>query len=146
MVPKLFVFSKIFGFRIFTACFVNRKMPVYCIKKKNICFFSVNTKYISSRELKTSKFSLVLRTRENSDIFNSLDEIYFVFTSNNQISSIYLNILFSTHSLKYIWYSPKKKKKQILLYTKSSSSSTVKIYADVSLISVRFDISEISYQ
>ena len=36
----------------------------------------MNTKYISSRELKTSKFSLVLRTRENSDIFNSLDEIY----------------------------------------------------------------------
>ena len=32
VVPKLFVFSKIFGFCIFTACFVNRKMPVYCIK------------------------------------------------------------------------------------------------------------------
>ena len=32
VVPKLFVFSKNFGFCIFTACFVNRKMPVYCIK------------------------------------------------------------------------------------------------------------------
>ena len=34
MLPKLFVFSKILGFCIFTACFVNRKMPVYCITKK----------------------------------------------------------------------------------------------------------------
>ena len=77
MVPKLFVFSKIFGFCIFTACFVNRKMPLYCINKKKIYFLSVNTKYISSRDLKTSKFSIVLRTRENFDVFNSLDEIYF---------------------------------------------------------------------
>ena len=50
----------------------------------------MNTKYISSSELKTYKFSLVLRTRENSDVFNSLDEIYLVFTSKKQISSIYL--------------------------------------------------------
>ena len=47
---------------------------------KKVYFLSVNTKYISSRELKTSKFSLVLRTRENSDVFNPLDEIYLVFT------------------------------------------------------------------
>ena len=39
------------------------------------------TKYMSSRELKTSKFSFVLRTHENSDVFNTLDEIYLVFTS-----------------------------------------------------------------
>ena len=32
LVPKLFAFSKIFCFCIFTACFVNRKMPVYYIK------------------------------------------------------------------------------------------------------------------
>ena len=31
----------------------------------------------------------MLRTRENSDVFNSLDEIYLVFTSKKQISSIY---------------------------------------------------------
>ena len=37
--------------------------------------FLVNTKYMSSRELKTSKFSFVLRTHENSDVFNTLDEI-----------------------------------------------------------------------
>ena len=30
----------------------------------------------------------MLRTRENSDIFNSLDKIYLVFISNKQISSI----------------------------------------------------------
>ena len=29
-----------------------------------------------SRELKTSKFSLVLCTRKNSDVFDTLDEIY----------------------------------------------------------------------
>ena len=88
MIPKLFVFSTIFGFCIFTACFVNWKMPrkeqcgtkiicvfkdfffffflhfhrllcelenarvLYKIKRK-FAFFSVNTKYISSRELKT---------------------------------------------------------------------------------------------
>ena len=37
--------------------------------------------YISSRDLKTYNFSLVLRTRENFEVFNSLDEIYLVFTS-----------------------------------------------------------------
>ena len=36
---------------------------------------------MSSRELKTSKYSLVLRTRENSDVFDTLDEIYLLFTS-----------------------------------------------------------------
>ena len=41
--------------------------------KKKIPFFAVNTKYMSSRELKTLKVSLVLRTRENSDFFNTLD-------------------------------------------------------------------------
>ena len=37
----------------------------------------VITKNISSRELKTSKISLVLRTRENSNVFNTLDKIIF---------------------------------------------------------------------
>ena len=52
----------------------------YKILKENLLFF-INTKHISSSELKTSKISLVLHTRENSDVFNTLDEIYFVFTS-----------------------------------------------------------------
>ena len=49
-------------------------------KKYKISFF-VNTIYIPSRELKTSEFSLVLHTRENSDVFNILDEIYLVLIS-----------------------------------------------------------------
>ena len=47
---------------------------------EDIYFFEVNTKYISS-ELKTSKFSRVRSMSENLDVFNSLDEIYLVFTS-----------------------------------------------------------------
>ena len=49
-----------------------------CLK---VQFVALRFKYISSSELKTSKFSLVLRTRDNFDVFNSLDEIYLVFTS-----------------------------------------------------------------
>ena len=45
---------------------------------------------ISSRELKISEFSRVLCSRENSDVFNTLDEVYLVFISKKQISSIYL--------------------------------------------------------
>ena len=82
-------------------------MPVYCIKlKENLLFFSVNTKYISSRELKTSKFSRVLRTRRNSDVFNSVDEIYLVFTSKKQISSIYLKGLYISGTC-YLMYALK---------------------------------------
>ena len=48
-----------------------------CLLFTLLCFdVLVNTKYISSRELKTSKFSFVLRAHENSDVFNTLDEIY----------------------------------------------------------------------
>ena len=42
--------------------------------------FLVNTKHILSRELKTIAFSpvkILLFTRENSDVFNSLDELFF---------------------------------------------------------------------
>ena len=48
---------------------------------EDIYFFEVNTKYISSSELKTSEFSRVRSTSENFDVFNSRDEIYLVFTS-----------------------------------------------------------------
>ena len=47
---------------------------------EDIYFFEVNTKYISSSELKTSKFSRVRSTSENLDVFKSRDEIYLVFT------------------------------------------------------------------
>ena len=53
-------------------------------KIKRYFVFLVNTKYISSRELKTSKFSFVLRTHENSDVFNTLDVIYLVFTTKSK--------------------------------------------------------------
>ena len=49
--------------------------------KKKIYFFSKNTKNISSHVLKISVISLVLRTREITDIFNTFDEIYLVFIS-----------------------------------------------------------------
>ena len=43
---------------------------------EDVYFFEVNTKYISSSVLKTSEFSRVHSTSENSDAFNSRDEIY----------------------------------------------------------------------
>ena len=65
-----------------TFLFVNKniKSSKKSIKEKENLLFLVN-KYISSRELKTLKFSFVLRTHENSDVFKTLDEIYLVFTS-----------------------------------------------------------------
>ena len=59
------------------------------IYSEDICFFEVNTKYISSNELKTSEFSRVRSTSENIYVFNSRDEIYLVFTekkNNNKVS------------------------------------------------------------
>ena len=49
---------------------------------EDIYFFEVNTKFNSSSVLKTSEFSRVRSTSENSDVFNSRDEIYLVFTEN----------------------------------------------------------------
>ena len=56
---------------------------------EDICFFEVNTKYISSSELKTSEFSRVRSTSENYYVFNSRDEIYLVFTEKKQISFLF---------------------------------------------------------
>ena len=47
---------------------------------ENIYFFEVNTKYISSSELKTLTYLRVRSTSENLDVFKSRDEIYLVFT------------------------------------------------------------------
>ena len=49
---------------------------------EDIYFFEVNTKYISSSVLKTSDFSRVRSTSENSDVSNSRDDLYLVFTEN----------------------------------------------------------------
>ena len=51
-----------------------------CLAIEDICFFEVNTKYISSSELKTSKFSRVRSASENLDVFKSRDVMYLVFT------------------------------------------------------------------
>ena len=59
---------------------IRKIIPLYI---EDICFFEVNTKYISSRELKTSEFSRVRSTSENFDVFNSRDEIYLVFAEKN---------------------------------------------------------------
>ena len=56
---------------------------------EDICFFEVNTKYISSSELKTSEFSRVRSTSEKFYVFNSLDEIYLVFPENKSKFSFY---------------------------------------------------------
>ena len=70
---------------------------------KDICFFEVNTKCISSSELKTSEFSLVLRTRENFDVFNSRHEIHLVFTEKKkQIFFFILYFLEKTNKLKKV--------------------------------------------
>ena len=55
--------------------------PLHVKNKRKIYFFSVNTKNISSHVLKISAISLVLRTRKITDIFNTFNEIYLVFTS-----------------------------------------------------------------
>ena len=75
MVPKLFV-----CFFFFNLWFVHfHRLPselenarvLYKIKKRKFSFFSVNTRYMSSR-----------------DVFNLLDKIYLIFTSKKKISSI----------------------------------------------------------
>ena len=59
---------------------------------EDICFFEVNTKYISSSELKTSEFSRVRSTSENFYVFNSRDEIYLVFAEKKQIFFLFYTI------------------------------------------------------
>ena len=87
LVPELFGFAKFFVFAFSAPTFsVGETLHVAYKKhkiKRKFTFF-VNTKYIQSRELKTSEFSIVLRTPENSNIFNTLDEIYLVFTSKSK--------------------------------------------------------------
>ena len=49
--------------------------------KRKFNFVLVNTKTISSHVMKISENSLMLRTREFTNIFISFNEIYLVFTS-----------------------------------------------------------------
>ena len=57
---------------------------------EDIYFFEVNTKYIPSSELKTSKFSRVRSTSENLDVFKSRDEIYLIFTDKSKFSFYFI--------------------------------------------------------
>ena len=59
---------------------------------EDIYFFEVNTKYISSSDFKTTKFSRVRSTSENLDVFKSRDEIYLVFTDKKQIFFLFYTI------------------------------------------------------
>ena len=63
-----------------------------CTRIEDTCFLAVNTKYISSSELKTSEFSRVRSTSENVYVFNSRDEIYLVFTERKQIFFLFYTI------------------------------------------------------
>ena len=62
---------------------------------EDVCFFDVNTKYISSSELKTSEFSRVRSTSEMFYVFNSRDEIYLVFAEKK---ANFLFILYNTRA------------------------------------------------
>ena len=66
-------------------------------KIENIYFCEMNTKYISSRVLKTSEFLPVLSRSEIFDIFNSLDDIYLVFAEKK------VNFLFLLYFLEDLW-------------------------------------------
>ena len=52
-------------------------------------FFFVNTKNISSHVLKISAISLILSTREITDLFNKFDKIYLVFISK-KVNILYI--------------------------------------------------------
>ena len=58
--------------------------------KRKFTFFSVNTIKFSFRVMKTFKFSHVLRTRDNTDVFIILDEnIYRI--HNKKVNILYLS-------------------------------------------------------
>ena len=61
------------------------------IKIEDIYIFEVNTEYISV--LKTSEYSRVHSTSDNSDGFNSRDELYLVLNSKKYFFSFILHFL-----------------------------------------------------
>ena len=83
MVPKLLVFKNYWFLQPFQ---LENARVLYKIKRK-FAFFSV------------------LRTRENSDVFNSLDEIYLAFTSKK--ANILYIFLAQEHKDTTGWFSKK---------------------------------------
>ena len=69
------------AFSILQICCKKNCSSVYI---EDIYCFEVNIKYISLSVLKTSEFSRVRSKSENSDVFNSQDEIYLVFTKKKE--------------------------------------------------------------
>ena len=59
----------------------------------------MNTKYISSSELKISEFSRVRSKSENFDVFNSRDEIYLVFAEKSKFSFYFIQYTTGTQLL-----------------------------------------------
>ena len=82
---------------------------------EDICFFEVNTKYISSSELKTLEFSRVRSTSENVYFFKQRDEIYLVFTEKKCKFSFFIQYMgifqFTRQAVKMKKKKKKKKKK-----------------------------------
>ena len=81
LVPTLFGFAKNFRFCNFSATIsisVSETLHVAYKKYKLKRKFSFFCKY---QMFHPPEFSLVVRTRENSDAFNTLGEIHLVFTS-----------------------------------------------------------------
>ena len=82
----------------------HRFFPMLLKYIEDICFFEVNTKYISSSELKTSEFSRVRSTSENFYVFNSRDEIYLVFTEKSKFPFYFIQYTdifqFTRHAVK----------------------------------------------
>ena len=68
---------------------LGKTFPLNWKNKKKIYFFLVNTKNISSHVLQISAISLVLRTREITDIFNTFNEIYLVLISK-KVNILYI--------------------------------------------------------
>ena len=61
--------------------------------KRKFTFFTANTKNISSHVLKKkSVISLVLRTREITDIFNTFDEIFGIHLKKVNILYLFVKI------------------------------------------------------
>ena len=64
----------------YKVCLPPTKINMSIQYKEEIYFFEVNANYISSSVLSTSEFSRVRSTSETFDVFNSRDDIYWVFT------------------------------------------------------------------
>ena len=64
---------------LFVYIYIYIYIYIIYINRGYLLFFEMNTKNISSSVLKTSEFSRVRSTSENSDVFNTQDDIFLVF-------------------------------------------------------------------